>query len=123
MGDFNDEPGDESISMVLGAKSDTAGMHNTDIVDLMALLPKTEGSHKYRESWAYLDHFMVSGTLIGKSPNLHLSKTGAKVFKAPFLLEDDNQYLGKKPFRTYAGPHYLGGYSDHLPVFIDLLYY
>jgi len=33
-----------------------------------------------------------------------------------FLLEPDPVFLGKKPFRTYLGPVYHGGTSDHLPV-------
>jgi hypothetical protein len=27
-----------------------------------------------------------------------------------------------QPYRTYAGPRFIGGFSDHLPVYIDLLY-
>jgi len=32
----------------------------------------------------------------------------------------DEVYYGKKLFRTYIGPRYFGGFSDHLPVYIDL---
>ena len=39
-----------------------------------------------------------------------------------FLLVDDLKYLGKKPFRTYLGMKYTGGFSDHLPVYIDFWY-
>jgi hypothetical protein len=35
---------------------------------------------------------------------------------APFLLEEDKKYGGMKPRRTYLGPRYLGGFSDHLPL-------
>ena len=31
-------------------------------------------------------------------------------------MEEDKRYLGKKPFRTYLGPVYHGGVSDHLPI-------
>jgi len=44
----------------------------------------------------------------------------AGVFSAPFLLEDDERYAGKRPFRTFIGFKYHGGYSDHLPVYLDL---
>jgi hypothetical protein len=37
------------------------------------------------------------------------------------MLEDDETYHGKKLFRTYIGPRYFGGFSDHLPVYIDLI--
>ncbi|NJO88702.1 MAG: hypothetical protein HC831_06855 [Chloroflexia bacterium] len=48
------------------------------------------------------------------------SKENAHIFSADFLLTDDEAYTGKKTFRTYLGYKYLGGYSDHLPVFLDL---
>ncbi|MFR3851160.1 MAG: hypothetical protein ACLTXP_02895 [Odoribacter splanchnicus] len=37
-----------------------------------------------------------------------------------FLLEEDKTYFGYKPCPTYRGPRYVGGYSDHLPIYIDL---
>ena len=45
----------------------------------------------------------------------------AIIFDAGFLLEEDEKYYGKKPFRTYLGPRYHGGFSDHLPVYLDLV--
>ena len=43
-----------------------------------------------------------------------------RVFDAPFLLADDPDYPGKKPFPTYGGYKWSGGYSDHLPVLITV---
>jgi hypothetical protein len=41
-----------------------------------------------------------------------------KIHSFPYLLEE---YKGNiVPFRTYAGTKYLGGYSDHLPVSIEV---
>jgi len=45
----------------------------------------------------------------------------AHIFRAEFLLEEDERYFGKKPFRTNFGPRYAGGFSDHLPIYMDLL--
>jgi hypothetical protein len=42
------------------------------------------------------------------------------VFNAPFLLEEDDRYLGEQPSRTYRGMRYHAGYSDHLPIILDL---
>jgi hypothetical protein len=53
---------------------------------------------------------------------LHASEKGANIFSGRFLLEQDKRYLGLQPYRTYAGPRYIGGFSDHLPVYIDLIY-
>jgi hypothetical protein len=43
-----------------------------------------------------------------------------KIANLPFLLEEDMTYSGYKPRRTYAGPRYIGGISDHLPVIINI---
>ncbi len=58
--------------------------------------------------------------MLNHKNKLQTSIDNAHIFNADFLLENDETYLGKKPFRTYAGFRYLGGFSDHLPVFLDL---
>jgi hypothetical protein len=45
-----------------------------------------------------------------------------RVPDASFLLVDDPDYPGKKPFATYSGFRYAGGYSDHLPVIFNVRY-
>jgi hypothetical protein len=42
-------------------------------------------------------------------------------FRADFLLTKNEKYGTLEPFRTYGGKNYLGGYSDHLPVFVDVI--
>ena len=42
------------------------------------------------------------------------------ILKFPFLMEEDDRYGGDTPFRTYWGKRYHGGYSDHLPVLMEL---
>ena len=37
-----------------------------------------------------------------------------------FLLEEDKKHGGDKPYRTYNGMKYQGGFSDHLPIALDL---
>lgn len=123
IGDFNDEPNNESITDFLKAKSDTSNLAPSDLFNLMPELHKASqiGSHKYRGNWSFLDQIIISASLLQNKKGLHLSRDNAQVFKAGFLLEEDPVYLGNKPFRTYSGPRYLGGFSDHLPVYIDLI--
>ena len=45
----------------------------------------------------------------------------AALFVLLLCAVDDEAYHGKKLFRTYIGPRYFGGFSDHLPVYIDLV--
>ena len=80
---------------------------------------KNQGSYRYGGRWQLLDHILVSGSLLNGQRGLRASSR-LTVFAADFLLETDRTSFGRKPSRTYSGPRYLGGYSDHLPVFIDL---
>lgn len=119
MGDMNGKAGTPA-QRTLGAKDPakkvrTGELYNTGYY----LLKKNYGSYRYKGRWQTIDHIIVSGGLIGK-------KTGGSViprltvYSAPFLLEEDKTYFGFKPCPTYRGPRYIGGYSDHLPVFINL---
>lgn len=45
----------------------------------------------------------------------------ARIFSPPFLLTKDKTWRGERPFRTYYGFKYEGGYSDHLPLIVDFL--
>ena len=56
------------------------------------------------------------------SPSLAKVKQKCQIGDHPFLLEDDEKYGGKKPYRTFLGPRYLGGYSDHLPLLVQFVF-
>jgi predicted extracellular nuclease len=122
MGDFNDDPDQPSIRDVLGARAFTLLTKVDSLVNLM--LPKMNhpgtGTHKFQGKWAILDQFIVSGALLLNHKGLHTSMESANIFSQGFLLEEDERALGVKPSRTYSGPRYLGGFSDHLPVYLDL---
>lgn len=119
MGDLNGKANTPAQKM-LGAKSSdkkiqTSGLYNTGYY----LLKKNYGSYRYKGNWQTIDHIIVSGGLIdGKSG--FFTERRMTVFSAPFLLEEDKTYFGYKPCPTYRGPRYIGGVSDHLPVFIRL---
>jgi predicted extracellular nuclease len=123
VGDFNDEPNNTSLLETLGAKPNLDSTNNKQLVNLSYNLQfvKNQGSNKYQGHWGILDQIIVSGALLTQSAKTYTTTERASIFEAPFLLEADEVYLGLKPFRTYIGFKYNGGFSDHLPVFIDLL--
>ncbi len=120
-GDLNDNPVDRSVYSVLGAKNESDSVQGA-LVNLMFPMYENpgEGSLKYKADWETYDQIIVSPALLDDKA-LSVKDGKAFIFAAPFLLTEDERYLGQKPFRTYAGPSYLNGYSDHLPVFIDLM--
>lgn len=83
------------------------------------LLNRNEGSYKYRGMWQTIDHIIVSGVMLNGRSGIK-AENRLRPFDAPFLLEEEPKYHGYKPFRTYLGPRYNGGYSDHLPVYLEL---
>lgn len=124
MGDFNDGPFDKSLSQVVLAKTDTGTLIPGDLYNLAAgyEIRNPVGSHKFRGQWNMLDQIIVTGNLLTGQQGLKTGRDCFSVFAAPFLLAEDNRYMGVEPFRTYKGPVYLGGFSDHLPVMLDLFW-
>ena len=122
MGDFNDQPDDECMEIHLDARHGEPDSTGYYLYNLMyAMLGKWDtGTHKFREEWSIIDQFVVSSTLLLKQQGLRLSEKGAEIFRAPFLLEEDRNFNGTKPFRTFSGPTYLGGFADHLPILLHL---
>lgn len=122
MGDFNDYPEDESIVKHLHVpyrreKNDTLNFVHT----LFPYFHKNNvGTHKHAGYWGILDQIIASPMLYFSSFGLRTNGSGM-IFDADFLLEKDETHIGVKPFRTYNGFSYNGGFSDHLPVFIDLI--
>jgi predicted extracellular nuclease len=117
-GDFNDNPIDSSMHKVLNAGR-FRDQSNNMLVNLMFDLyhDGDGGTLKYRENWEMYDQIIISPAMRKLQYN-KLLLDGPFIYAPEYLLEKDERYLGDKPFRTYAGPRYLGGFSDHLPVYI-----
>lgn len=98
MGDFNDNPDGEQFALLEGILINKAGL----------LHEKGEGTIRYEGKWDLIDMFMTSPDLAGRS-EMHIEKV-------PFLMMRERKHPGEKPFRTYSGPRYIGGVSDHCPV-------
>lgn len=122
MGDLNDHIDNQSVKEYLKANLSYDNINNKELYNLTARLQEEEGkgSHKYEGEWGILDHIIVSGALIGKKNTVYSEITDAQILDAAFLLERDEQNVGYRPFRTYIGFRFHGGYSDHLPVYLDI---
>lgn len=74
--------------------------------------PQQPGTYCFRGRWQWIDHILLSPSLHNDAP--------ARVLSLPWLLEEDPKYGTQKPRRTYLGPAYHGGISDHLPIILDI---
>jgi endonuclease/exonuclease/phosphatase family metal-dependent hydrolase len=122
LGDFNDEPGDESMLIRLKAQNDLRDPLPSRLYNLSSI-PKTgkyRGTVKFQGQWNLFDQVIVSGSLLCANHGVFVLPDGYQIFGAPFLLTADEKYNGFKPYRTYIGYRYQGGFSDHLPVYVDL---
>jgi len=120
MGDLNDDPFNSSVSEHLKASGDKNLLEQGYFYNPFASIhnPENYGSLAYRGKWNQFDQIILTPSLVkAKRNKWHFEK--AFVFDADFLKNKEGKYKGL-PFRTYAGNNYLGGYSDHFPVYILL---
>ncbi len=120
MGDLNDDPVDDSLKKVLRTKSKATQLKEGDLYNPMEqLFKKGAGSLAYRDKWNLFDQlFFTSNLLQNTNGRYRFWKAG--VFRSLYLTTKKGRYKGY-PFRTYAGGSYLGGYSDHFPVYLYLI--
>jgi len=121
MGDFNDHPNDKSLSCILEAQMLSDKPNERELYNLFYHRIKDTdfGTYKFQGQWEVLDQFIVSGNLLLANSSVSVKNNEATIFNADFLLEEDKRGE-KRPYRTHMGPVYKGGFSDHLPIFIDL---
>jgi len=91
MGDMNSEP-----------KNDIHGLTNQ--------MQELNGTHKHQGRWTCLDQFYTSPNIEGD----------VQIYDAEWIQETDEKYLGLKPKRTYNGFTYQNGFSDHLPIILNI---
>jgi predicted extracellular nuclease len=121
MGDLNDEP--DNISLTQGLQVIRWDGSNTLVSNSLYNLAWTIkqaglGSYYYKKHWETIDQIIVSGNFLSKNSTLVTDKQ--QIFNADFLTYLDKSTGIKAPNRTYTGPIYRGGYSDHFPVFIQV---
>lgn len=116
MGDFNDHPTDKSIAEVLNAGINPTNTYYNFMYDDHA---KKTGSYFYKGEWGALDQFISSKGLVKAKNGWTASEEDTKIFYDDMILFKDKEGV-MRPNRTYAGDDYKGGYSDHLPIYMDL---
>lgn len=113
-GDFNDGPDSPSLSLLEEGP-------DPPFLNLMKSLPQQgAGTHKFAGQWEMLDQFLVSPRLMEPGGERSWNFAGLGILFVPYLLTEELNQTGHRPFRSFAGSFYQYGFSDHLPVFLDL---
>jgi len=116
-GDFNSTPDDNEIRSLTFVNKE-----NTSLINLAeAEAARGKGTYRFMGTWEMLDQVIVSCGLMNAGKGLQTGKKMFSVFRPDFLLKKDTKYPGNTPFATYRGFKYQGGFSDHLPVLLDLV--
>lgn len=121
MGDLNDDPTDVSITKVLGAKGDKnkvkpGGLFNPWV----SFINKGIGTLAYDDAWNLFDQVMLSSAWLGSRSSAHWQYYRAEIFSRDFIKEKFGRYKGY-PHRSFDGPNWINGYSDHFPVIVYIV--
>ena len=121
MGDFNDEPVDKSLQKVLQAyefkvrTKDTGKLFNV----MFDHYRRGNGSHFRKNNFyesSMIDQFIVSAAIMKGNNGMKIVNHKTGIYIRDFLMDEKNG----TPLRSYQGLKYLGGFSDHFPVFIEI---
>lgn len=96
MGDFNDTPDGSAFKIPEDYIRNCAD----------SLYAAGKGTIRYNGKWDLIDMFLTAG----------VDHAEMEIYSPGFLLTEDRAHTGYKPWRTYSGPRYIGGISDHLPI-------
>ncbi|MGM9743285.1 MAG: endonuclease/exonuclease/phosphatase family protein [Candidatus Cryptobacteroides sp.] len=102
MGDFNDTPSSPAFDTLRPV------LHNL----AMPFEASGKGSIRFNGRWDMIDMFWAS-------PYME-EECRMDIGELPFLMTRDNIHAGLKPLRTYSGPRYIGGVSDHCPILLRI---
>lgn len=110
MGDFNDNPKNNSMQFLKNEGS----LYNP----MEKLISYKRGSVNHNSKWILFDQILLTTNFL-EPHQKGLKFLKADIFDEKFLTQNYGNHKGQ-PFRTYVGKRYVGGYSDHFPVYIQL---
>jgi hypothetical protein len=120
MGDLNDDPNDPSVMKVLGANGDRRKVSPGGLFNpWLAFIRKGIGTLCFDDTWNLFDQVMLSSGWLNASPG-HWRFFRAEIYNREFLKEAFGKYKGY-PHRSFEGPRWIDGYSDHFPVVVYLV--
>jgi len=111
-GDFNENPDDENLIKILFDDSQNKVLENP----FLELFSTRNYSTFHYKSGLLFDQIILSKSLFNNDLAISYKKAG--IFNSEKISSRTGNFKGR-PFRTYAGTRYLGGYSDHFPVFVE----
>ncbi|GAA4430835.1 endonuclease [Pontibacter saemangeumensis] len=120
LGDFETEPAAPVMQEVLKATGRPNPYYKEELFNTL-YLPHVNGQGSYanRGDMQMPDQILISKSLLNGNTGLQYVRGSAAIYDP----EDIKFLFGRyrdTPIRTYSGNLYIGGYSDHFPVYIQV---
>lgn len=112
MGDFNQNPDEGFLKNFLQNEKEEFTLYNP----FSKLFKNKQFSTFHQRCGLLFDQIIISEQFLNND-YFPLKFSDSEVFSIAQLSNFDRRYIGR-PYRTYAGTRYLGGYSDHFPVLV-----
>ncbi|GAB3534789.1 endonuclease [Pontibacter brevis] len=120
LGDFDAEPDAAVMKEVLQATGRPDPSYKEELFNTHYLtFVNGAGSYANEGDFKMLDQILVSKSLLNEEAGLQYVRGSAGIHAPNHSMFLFGKYRGT-PSRTYSGTLYLGGYSDHFPVYIQL---
>ena len=108
IGDFNEEPTDDNVRTL-------KSVNMTSLMEPLMGQPQV-GTYVYRGKDNFLDQIIIS---TGLQDEQGLTAGQVAILDKPKYRQQEGKYA-HYPFRFWAGNQLLGGYSDHLAVYVEI---
>ncbi|MEM6397071.1 MAG: endonuclease/exonuclease/phosphatase family protein [Bacteroidota bacterium] len=119
MGDLNDDPVSPSVADVVGAVGKQKRVPENGFYNpMLPLFRQGLGTLAYRDAWSLFDQIILNDELIKEENGWRYYQT--HIFNEPYMYQRSGRYRGY-PLRTWVGDNYMGGFSDHFPVYVLLV--
>jgi endonuclease/exonuclease/phosphatase family metal-dependent hydrolase len=120
MGDLNDQPTDPSVKKIFKTSGDSKNMKPGEFYNTMENFFKNGiGTGAWRDTWSLFDQLIISPAFISENKTTWAFYQ-AHIFNKPYLIQQTGNFKGY-PYRTFVGNNFMGGFSDHFPVYLFLI--
>ena len=120
MGDLNDDPSNKSVKKVLNTSADKTNIADGQLYNPMeSKHKKGNGTGAYNDTWNLFDQLIVSKSLVESNTD-SWKFYKASIYKKSELIQQSGRFKNY-PKRTFSFGSWIGGYSDHFPVYLYLI--
>ena len=120
MGDFNDDPTDQSLTEGLNGRSYANLEPGSFYNPMIRMHERGWNTLVYRDRTNLFDQILLSYSMIHPEEENGFRLRRASIYNPEELIRREGKYRGY-PLRSFENGKYSDGYSDHYPVYVELI--